>query len=89
MKYGDVYVLESDEFQLFLPKYYNQVSIEEFVEDRWFSLVDKNLLPNGRLGPIFRFFKRNAGDKPKNAPINPRPDPMLTGNVDQIRNSLS
>lgn len=82
-KYGDVYVLESDEFQMFLPKCYNHLSIQEYVEERWFSMIDGDIV-NGHLTPVFNFFKRNASDNPKSARVNPRPEKKLTGSVLQF-----
>lgn len=87
-KYGDAYVLESDQFQMFLPKRYNQVTIEEYVEDRWFSLVEKGQLPDGRMIPVFKFFTRKPSDKPRNAAINPRPEKQPNGIVRQFFNNF-
>lgn len=88
-KFGDAYVLESDQFQMFLPKRYNQLTIEPYVEDRWFSLIEKGQLPDGRMIPIFKFFTRRTSDNPRNAAINPRTEKQVIGIVQQFLIPLS
>jgi hypothetical protein len=54
-KYGEGYVVESSEFQMFLPKHYLKVKILEYMEQRRFTLMNFDPTPNGKLMPVFNF----------------------------------
>lgn len=55
-RYGDSYVLQSDEFQIFLPRHFLKVDIPEMIPGRCFKIVDLKTLSNGRKTPTFIFF---------------------------------
>lgn len=59
-KYGTPYVIESEDFQIFLPKCFDKLHLTEFVPSRNFLLVSIKKLPNGGFSPKYQFFIGNA-----------------------------
>lgn len=55
-KFGEAYVLESDDFQMFLPRHFLKISIPEYMEKRHFSLRGFEKTCNGRQIPLLNFF---------------------------------
>lgn len=57
-RYSLVYVIESDNFRIFLPKKFSHIGVTEFVKNRYFTLDALVKLPNGKLKSRFSFFKK-------------------------------
>lgn len=55
--YGTSYMLESNEFKMFLPKRYNELEIMEFVRDRRFRIIGwmKNTRARDKKSPLIEF----------------------------------
>lgn len=54
-KFGDVYVVHSDDFQLFLPKRFSTINIAERDENRFFMLTGFERMRNGNSSPTYQF----------------------------------
>lgn len=54
-KFGGAYVVESTDFQVFLPSYFNKIEIPDFIERRCF-MVKKATSNNGRSSSELYFF---------------------------------
>lgn len=54
-KFGFYYVVESDTFQLFLPRHFSKLNIEEFMENRFFTITRIDKLSNGSIVPKYNF----------------------------------
>lgn len=54
-KFGPSYVLESTNFQLFLPKRFSNINITEKVEGRKFKIIGFNKTSSGHYTPAFEF----------------------------------
>lgn len=54
-KFGEVYIIHSDDFQLFLPKRYSSVNIVERDENRFFMLTGFERMSNGNSSAKYQF----------------------------------
>lgn len=58
-KFGDSYVLESDEFAFFLPRRFSKLEIPEVLDGRHFMITGMEPHANGRQSPKIVFFMKN------------------------------
>jgi hypothetical protein len=54
-KHGAAYVLESDTFQMYMPKYFLKIAIPEVMERRHFTVTGFEKYGNGKKSPKLTF----------------------------------